>query len=700
MPIAADRQRYFWLAANDAVTATEPEPSTYTNSKVTPLIDLFDYMEKFREAINLIGTDANPANNRGDFIYISGWWLGLLGGTFARNRAFTGPGSGMGSKGPMVDDLDAFDIDPLGPELRLIDVLKEKARAGVDVRVLGWVSFSLLSTAPVPIPILGALINPIVANAIQQSDPGGLVSLNSQTLNSIKNLRAEPAIAKGGMLNVLSHSAGAIHIKGAVVGSKPDGAGKTKAIAFTGGLDMVEDRWAKLGHSHEAGWDDKPAVPRWHDVEAGIEGPAAQGYYNHFRDMWNENLRRDPKRFNFEGEKMPSYVPGTEAVPDRTIEPLLIPSGDPMLHHVQSLRTIPAFNYRWYNCLPENKPVSYAPDGIFEIRAAWKKSILGAQRYIYMEDQMYWGKEIMEWVNTAIRAQPNLRVILAMSGQGDPNDPAFNDSELLHESINVGLLGQGTATALTPAQANQIRVYRMWGNSIASNDTMEASVVTPINAGEMQIETDRVLEAGSVPISEDAMKGRGLYITDSIDFWEVTGNLALNPGDPLVLKLDPHGTSPVAGATLTFAGAFGLVVHAKVTLIDDKWAIIGSANIARRSLYSDWEHSVSFMDENETAIRNFRAALWAEHFQLIIPGPFMDIDEGISSWDADPAWRTTAFFTDVPVRLPGDMGPPFIQRVNLPLPNHPMTEETRTGMNEIRDIDSRQDWGGVCPPDA
>lgn len=700
MPIAADRLRYFWLGANDPVTITEPEPATFTNSRVTPLIDLFEYVEKFRQAIDLVGSDATSANNRGDFIYIAGWWLGLLAARFEQGMGWTAPQSGLNSEGPSVMDLDAFDLDPLLPEVRLIDVLKQKARAGVDVRVMGWVSFSLLSTTPVPIPLLGALINPILANAIQAHDPGGLVSLNGQTINSIKNLRMESACARGGMLNVLSHSAGAVHIKGAVVGSKPDGTGKTKAIAFTGGLDFVEDRWSKLGHALEPGWDSLPKIPVWHDVEASIEGPAAQGFYNHFRDMWNENLRREAKRFNFEGERLPSYIQGTEAVPERVIEPLLIPSSDPLQHHVQSLRTIPAFRYRWYNCLPENDPVSYAPNGLFEIRAALQKALRGAQRYIYMEDQMYWGKEIMEWINEAIRNKPNLRVILAMKGQGDPNDPAFDDAELLHESINVGLLGIGTPNALTSVQRNQIRIFRLWGNSIASDDTLQAVTVIPVSASEVQVETDQRLAAGSRPVAVDAFAGRNMYLTDQIEFWRVTGNLAQGPGDPLVLKLDPHGSPPTEGSSLHIARSFGLFVHAKIALVDDKWAIIGSANIARRSLYSDWEHSVSFLDESEQAVQAFRSKIWAEHFQLPLPSVFMDIDEALGGWDADPAWRTTGIFPPMPTRPPGDLGPPFIQPVALPLPNRPMSEQTRTSLDGLRDVDSREDWGGICPPSS
>ena len=152
-----------------------------------------------------------------------------------------------------------------------------------------------------------------------------------------------------------------------------------------------------------------------------MEGPAAQGFYTFYRDMWNEIIARDAMDIRFEGQRIKSYVAGTPNIGARTIagSPL---SAAGMTHHVQSLRTIPAFNYHWYNSLPEGRAASFAPTGRFEVRAAWKKAILGAKRYIYVEDQSYYSREIMEWINAAIRARPALRVIIMMQGAGDPND--------------------------------------------------------------------------------------------------------------------------------------------------------------------------------------------------------------------------------------------------------------------------------------
>ena len=56
--------------------------------------------------------------------------------------------------------------------------------------------------------------------------------------------------------------------------------------------------------------------------------------------------------------------------------------------------------------------------------------------------------------------------------------------------------------------------------------------------------------------------------------------------------------------------------HAKVMIVDDKFAIIGSANIANKSFFSDLEHSISFIDnDGYETVKEFRQKLWGEHFR-------------------------------------------------------------------------------------
>jgi cardiolipin synthase len=54
-----------------------------------------------------------------------------------------------------------------------------------------------------------------------------------------------------------------------------------------------------------------------------------------------------------------------------------------------------------------------------------------------------------------------------------------------------------------------------------------------------------------------------------------------------------------------------IYVHAKIMLVDDAWATIGSANVADRSFREDTELNASFW--HEESVRALRVELFAEH---------------------------------------------------------------------------------------
>ena len=58
-----------------------------------------------------------------------------------------------------------------------------------------------------------------------------------------------------------------------------------------------------------------------------------------------------------------------------------------------------------------------------------------------------------------------------------------------------------------------------------------------------------------------------------------------------------------------------IYVHAKVTIIDDLWSTIGSANLNNRGMRDDTELNVATLDAE--LARGLRVLLWAEHLELI-----------------------------------------------------------------------------------
>ncbi|MDQ6730922.1 MAG: phospholipase D family protein [Actinomycetota bacterium] len=80
---------------------------------------------------------------------------------------------------------------------------------------------------------------------------------------------------------------------------------------------------------------------------------------------------------------------------------------------------------------------------------------------------------------------------------------------------------------------------------------------------------------------------------------------------------DGHGR--VLGATIRSMAAEGgradpLYVHAKVAVVDDRWLIVGSANLNAHSFFNDTEMCV--VTDDAHLAHDTRVRLWAEHLEL------------------------------------------------------------------------------------
>ncbi|MFC6937867.1 phospholipase D family protein [Actinomadura yumaensis] len=429
----------------------------------------------------------------------------------------------------------------------MIDVLKAKARAGVDVRVMGWISFSGMADYGVA--------TSSVRNKI------GIADINLSTMASIRELRNEPALADRACLNIIAHSAGASHTKLVLVGNG------TTATGYTGGLDLVNDRHG--APPHPAG--------QWHDVQAKVQGPAVLAMYEFYRNIWNELRAREVRSFRDGNVKVASHTPGTPYLPTRNL-----PTTPVGKHHVQSLRTVPRFNYKSTNLLPENQKISFAPDGLFEVRSAWFNAVLTAERYVYIEDQGFWSVDVMAWLNRVLKIRDDLKVVL-IKGINDPNDPP------IPAYANVALWN-GLLHDLNPQQRGRVRAFL-----------------------------------------------RDVF------------------------------------------------VHTKSTIVDDHWALIGSANAYQRSLYSDLEHAVGLLDEEDALVRQYRTQLWGDTFGLIGPAEqsrIADLDQALHVWE--PEWGTAGSG----VTLPSNVVP-----LTLPTAETRLTDSEQDQHDRYYDVDSRFPWG-------
>ena len=556
-------------------------------------------------------------------------------------RQYHGVDSVFSSDGPaIVGTPNPLALDGPGGTQILSDILKQKSKAGVDVRVLGWVSFAVMDS-----------------NIALKSGAGSIGRVCAMTMDAVNDLRSEPTLAQKVMLSIIGHTAGAVHNKFVVIGNDTD------AVAFTGGIDFQEARWAHPGH---------PAGEAWHDIMAQVNGPAVQSIYHHFGLQWTENLSRPAKSFRLAGAKVPSRAPGTPALPIRQLT--LAPTGT--RHHVQCVRTVPQFNYKYFNCLPENPPIAFAPQGSFQYKLAWRKAMSAAQTYILIEDQTFSGQEILGYANTAIKNNPDVRVVLIMSGADDPVDGPQNIADQLTQSINHGLLQD-----LDAGQIDRVRAFRAFGDDVASLQVINvadegATALLTLT----EVASDDTSAADAVPhniLEPQSEPGRLLTLV---------GNPVIAAGTPIVVAGRQGRRRPADGAYGLYHDPAGLFVHAKTVLVDDQWAVIGSGNCMRRSLYTDLEHGVAFIDEDGTAVprlpgRADGRPLRPRHRPPTSTTSRRRSTPGIRAGARQAARRRC--------RASG------CSALALPVTEVAFTDARRKHYDTYDDTDSRDDWGGL-----
>jgi phosphatidylserine/phosphatidylglycerophosphate/cardiolipin synthase-like enzyme len=90
------------------------------------------------------------------------------------------------------------------------------------------------------------------------------------------------------------------------------------------------------------------------------------------------------------------------------------------------------------------------------------------------------------------------------------------------------------------------------------------------------------------------------------------------------------GAGRVLGAFLR-KGSMDPIIHSKLMLVDDEYAIVGSANIGQRSMAHDSEVSLGMVDSAGQLVRDLRTNLWAKHMEMQDPDALLDVDGAIDA---------------------------------------------------------------------
>jgi len=156
---------------------------------------------------------------------------------------------------------------------------------------------------------------------------------------------------------------------------------------------------------------------------------------------------------------------------------------------------------------------------------------------------------------------------------------------------------------------------------------------------------------------QDAIKAnaklRVILVTGVTDPADGADNIFLGPmiNEYLVFGAAPPlgGLSAQELARVALFRRSQCIVHSKLWIVDDRWALIGSANFSNRSLYRDIEHSVSFVDDDGILVKSFRKQLWGDHFSAPaeIRELLDDLQYALHVWN--PQWGTAHNIMKLPI---------------------------------------------------
>jgi phosphatidylserine/phosphatidylglycerophosphate/cardiolipin synthase-like enzyme len=311
------------------------------------------------------------------------------------------------------------------------------------------------------------------------------------------------------LLDMRVRTGGCHHQKLVVIRHTDD---PTRDVAYVGGIDLCHSR--RDDRDHRGDPQSLPmaaeygATPPWHDVQAAISGPAVHDVETVFRERWQDPTPLSRSPLYLARDRVLGLDLSPDALPPQAPPPPPVAGAS---HVVQLLRTYPNLRH--------GRDYPFARGGERSVARGYSKALARARRLVYIEDQYLWGRHIGEMFARALRANPDLHVVVVL-----PMHPDVDGSV----SRRAQLLGRRRAIlAMVRAAPERVAVYGL-----------------------------------------ENREGTPVY------------------------------------------------VHAKVCVIDDTWATIGSDNFNRRSWTHDSELSCVVVEppgEGDGYARTLRLRLAAEH---------------------------------------------------------------------------------------
>jgi phosphatidylserine/phosphatidylglycerophosphate/cardiolipin synthase-like enzyme len=378
-------------------------------------------------------------------------------------------------------------------------------------------------------------------------------------------------------------------------------------IGYLGGIDINDNRVESWAHRWPADY---------HDIHARVIGPAVADLFQSFYERYaHEQEHRRPE----DGPAAPNTCPCVVPKPgDSNAIQLALPiesSGDDI---VQIARTI-------YRPSTANAADAYwfAPEGEASVHDSVLRAIHSAREYIYIEDQFMappdsggTGDEIIE---ALIAAAEHCKALIMVFPEGTGDKQwmfgverrdwlmgRLRDAWRLHDHHRFLPLIHARPLLDRTDQVASLR------RTVLKQD---------ITAGATQIQVVDGIRVPEAPCW--AWISGELMLVDLVDLDTLSGaaTLTVERGTQGRHLTDSWARNHAAGAPVTFARFDDVFIHAKIVLIDDVFASIGSTNMNRRSMFHDGEISAQIVPGRLRAaaanpVRDMRCRVWADHLGI------------------------------------------------------------------------------------
>lgn len=163
-----------------------------------------------------------------------------------------------------------------------------------------------------------------------------------------------------------------------------------------------------------------------HDVSLRLQGPALRHIDETFSTIWN-------------AANPPAPAPAPQAGPI---------GGPDAAVAVQVLRTLPGGIFTTPAPDPNAENLPHGETGILE---SYQRAIMKAEEFIYIEDQYFNSKEIVEAILQRMDEKPNLEVILVLNARPDIGGYHSHQTSLINQLIDA-----------VATQPNRLGVFTMW----------------------------------------------------------------------------------------------------------------------------------------------------------------------------------------------------------------------------------------------